>query len=360
MIPCMETNTQRLLHTFAALADLGQEIADTGDFEEMLRASFHLLLGSLAIRRGAVGEYDPAGNKLTLVAARGLGDAQHLALPFSAAHAKHLESVGSSLSLDVSTREAARFLEDHQQAFAPIGIAEIDLLVPLVVRERLIGVVLLGEKATGEKFTEEDLEIVGALARHIGVGIHSHRLLEEVEHKADENRRLYDGLRAIYKETVRAFAAAIDIKDRYTQGHSVRVGKYSEIIAREMGWTDDAVEGIAIAGYLHDIGKLIVDLNVLNSPERFNAKESKEMSRHPAAGYEILSPISHPYADIPLMARYHHERLDGNGYPDGLKGDEIPAGRKDRHAGGFIRRDDHRSALPQTSAARRRAGRLSR
>lgn len=321
----METNTQRLLHTFAALADLGQEIADTGDFEEMLRASFHLLLGSLAIRRGAVGEYNHVGKTLTLAAARGLGDVLELELPLSNEHARHLESLGSALSLDASKKEAARFLVDHQRAFPAV---EIDLLVPLVVRERLIGVVLLGEKATGEAFTEEDVEIVSALARHIGVGIHSHRLLEEVEHKADENRRLYDGLRTIYKETVHAFAAAIDIKDRYTQGHSVRVGKYSEIIAREMGWTDDAVEGIAIAGYLHDIGKLIVDLNVLNSPGRFNAKESKEMSRHPTAGYEILSPISHPYADIPLMARYHHERLDGNGYPDGLKGDEIPPGAK--------------------------------
>lgn len=321
----METNTQRLLHTFAALADLGQEIADTGDFEEMLRASFHLLLGSLAIRRGAVGEFDQEGNTLRLVAARGLGESQELVLPFSSEHAGRLASLRSALSLDNSKNEAARFLEDHQGAFAGV---EIDLLVPLVVRERLIGVVLLGEKATGEAFTEEDLEIVGTLARHIGVGIHSHRLLEELEHKADENRRLYDGLRTIYKETVHAFAAAIDIKDRYTQGHSVRVGKYSEIIAREMGWTDDAVEGIAIAGYLHDIGKLIVDLHVLNSPGRFNAKESKEMNRHPAAGYEILSPINHPYADIPLMARYHHERLDGNGYPDGLKGDEIPEGAK--------------------------------
>src|SRR5437660_2686812 len=321
----METNTQRLLHTFAALADLGQEIADTGDFEEMLRASFHLLLGSLAIRRGAVGEYDREESRLRLVAARGLGESQELVLPISIEHARHLASLGSSLSLDESRNEANRFLEDHQDGFASVAI---ELLLPLVVRDRLIGVVLLGEKATGEKFTEEDLQIVSALARHIGVGIHSHRLLEEVEHKADENRRLYDGLRAIYKETVHAFAAAIDIKDRYTQGHSVRVGKYSEIIAREMGWTDDAVEGIAIAGYLHDIGKLIVDLNVLNSPGRFNAKESKEMSRHPTAGYEILLPISHPYADIPLMARYHHERLDGNGYPDGLKGDEIPPGAK--------------------------------
>ena len=321
----METNTQRLLHTFAALADLGQEIADTGDFEEMLRASFHLLLGSLAIRRGAVGEYDPEHSQLRLIASRGLDGSRETLLPLRPQQARELASGGSALSLDDSKSWAERFLKDHQDAFASV---EIDLLVPLVVRERLIGVVLLGEKATGEKFTDEDVEIVGALARHIGVGIHSHRLLEEVEQKAEENRRLYDGLRTIYKETVHAFAAAIDIKDRYTQGHSVRVGKYSEIIAREMGWTDEAVEGIAIAGYLHDIGKLIVDLNVINSPERFNAKESKEMSRHPAAGYEILSPISHPYADIPLMARYHHERIDGNGYPDGLKGDEIPPGAK--------------------------------
>ncbi len=319
----MESNTQRLIHTFATLADLGQEIANTADFEEMLRASFHLLLGSLAIRRGAVCEYDRELEQLRFVAARGLGEKRVLALDHD--HARELASLGSALSLGDATKEAQRFLEDHQALLASV---EIDLLLPLVVRERLIGVVLLGEKASGEKYTEEDLEVVSALSRHIGVGIHSHRLLEEVESKAEENLRLYDGLRAIYKETVRAFAAAIDIKDRYTQGHSVRVGKYSEIIAREMGWSDEQVEGIAIAGYLHDIGKLIVDLTVINSPLRFNAKESKEMSRHPAAGYEILAPISHPYADIPLMARHHHERLDGNGYPDGLKGDQIPAGAR--------------------------------
>ena len=321
----METNTQRLIHTFGALADLGQEIANTQDFEEMLRNSFHLLLGSLAIRRGAVAEYDREIGRLRLIAVRGLGPSPTTDIPLSNEHARLLASSARALSLEDATKEAQRFLEDHKDTLSSV---EIDLLVPLIVRERLIGVVLLGEKASGEKFTEEDLEVVSALARHIGIGINSHRLLEEVESKADENRRLYDGLRAIYKETVRAFAAAIDIKDRYTQGHSVRVGKYSEIIAREMGWSDDEVEGIAIAGYLHDIGKLIVDLNVLNSTERFDASQSKEMSRHPAAGYEILSPISHPYADIPLMARHHHERIDGKGYPDGLKGDQIPAGAK--------------------------------
>ena len=320
----METNNQRLLHTFAALADLGQEIANTSDFEEMLRSSFHLLLGSVAIRRGAVAQHDRQRDVLRIITTRGLDDTPTKEITIGREHARSLASLGS-LTLADATAEAARFMEENPELFAT---AEIQLLLPLVVHERLIGVVLLGEKASGEKFTEEDLDTLSALARHIAVGINSHHLLAEVKRKAEENQHLYDGLRAIYKETVRAFAAAIDMKDRYTQGHSVRVGKYSEVIAREMGWTDDEVEGITIAGYLHDIGKLIVDLSVINSPERFSAKDSAEMSKHPAAGYEILSPITHPYADIPLMARYHHERIDGGGYPDGLKGEQIPAGAR--------------------------------
>jgi len=88
------------------------------------------------------------------------------------------------------------------------------------------------------------------------------------------------------------------------------------------------VEGIAIAGYLHDIGKLVVERDIINAPYRIDAKASNELNRHPAAGFEILSPIHHPYTDIPLMAKYHHERLDGRGYPEGLTGDQIPEGAK--------------------------------
>ncbi len=319
----MDTDNQRLLHTFAALADLGQEIANTSDFEEMLRSSFHLLLGSIAIRRGAVAQYHRQSDTLRIISARGL-DLPDIKLDIAREEAQRLAQIGTSLTLKQATSEADRFMEEHP----PFAASELQLLLPLVVHERLIGLVLLGEKASGEKFTEEDLQTLSALARHIAVGINSHHLLAEVKRKAEENQQLYDGLRKIYRETVHAFAAAIDIKDRYTQGHSVRVGKYSEVIAREMGWNDDEVEGITIAGYLHDIGKLIVDLSVINSPERFSAKDSKEMSRHPAAGYEILARINHPYAEIPLMARYHHERMDGNGYPDGLKGEEIPTGAR--------------------------------
>ena len=121
-----------------------------------------------------------------------------------------------------------------------------------------------------------------------------------------------------YADTVKAFATAIDCKDKYTEGHSVRVGKYSEILAQEIGYDENEIEGVAVAGYLHDVGKLTVERNIINAPYRINAKESAELNKHPAVGYEILMPIHHPYTDVPLAAKYHHERLDGRGYPDGF------------------------------------------
>jgi HD-GYP domain-containing protein (c-di-GMP phosphodiesterase class II) len=320
----MEPSTQKLIHTFGALADLGQEIAGRGDFNEMVRTSMHLLLGTLALRRGAVVECIDKG-ELRCVAIWGVGE--ELFKNFSVTEEEKQQFHNGELSelLLSNNAEANPFINRNRELLDQEGI---ELVLPMIVREEMTGLVLLGRKASGEDFSGDDFETIRAMVRHIGVGIHTHRLLEQVAQRAEENRRLYEELRSIYRATVRAFATAIDIKDKYTQGHSERVGRYSEIIAREMGWSEGEVEGIQIAGYLHDIGKLVVDRDIINAPYAINAKESSELNRHPAAGYEILAPINHPYADIPLMAKYHHERLDGRGYPDGLVDEQIPLGAK--------------------------------
>ena len=320
----MEPSTQKLIHTFGALADLGQEIAGTGDFNEMVRTSMHLLLGTLALRRGAVVECADSG-PLRCVALWGLND--------QAMNTFELDETEKSAFLGGEAKEFLvandstnnGFLNRHREQLTREGVA---IVLPMIVRGKVTGLVLLGGKASGEEFSTEDFETIRAMVRHIGVGIHTHRLLEQVAQRAEENRRLYEDLRAIYRDTVRAFAAAIDIKDKYTQGHSERVGRYSEIIARELGWSEEEVEGIQIAGYLHDVGKLVVDRDIINAPYHIDAKNSSDLNKHPAAGYEILAPINHPYADIPLMAKYHHERLDGRGYPDGLTDEQIPLGAK--------------------------------
>jgi HD-GYP domain-containing protein (c-di-GMP phosphodiesterase class II) len=321
----MELSTQKLIHTFGALADLGQEIAGRGDFNEMVRTSMHLLLGTLALRRGAVAECTTDSGELSCVAIWGLQPRLLTNLAINSSDRELFLTGDVSDFLVSNTETATGFVNRYRERLRE---DEIELILPMIVRDEVTGLVLLGRKASGEEFSSNDFETIRAMVRHIGVGIHNHRLVEQVAQRAEENRRLYDELRAIYSATVRAFAAAIDIKDKYTQGHSERVGRYSEIIAREMGWSEDEVEGIQIAGYLHDIGKLIVDRDIINAPYNINAKESSELNRHPAAGYEILAPINHPYADIPLMAKYHHERLDGRGYPDGLTDEQIPLGAK--------------------------------
>ena len=320
----MDQSNQQLIHTFGALADLGQEVANTSDFSEMVQTSMHLLLGTLGLRRGAVLECGP-NQQIGCVAIWGLQSEALSNLEIrDTDKAELLEAEMPALVVN-NTSTGAGFVSRYSQTLEATGI---ELVIPMAVRGELTGFVLLGGKASAEPFTVEDFETIKAMTRHIGVGIHTHRLLDQVAQRAEENRRLYEELRAIYRDTVRAFAAAIDIKDKYTQGHSERVGKYSEIIAREMGWSEEQVEGIQIAGYLHDVGKLVVDRDIINAPYHINAKQSSELSRHPSAGYEILSPINHPYADIPLMAKYHHERLDGRGYPDGLVDEQIPLGAK--------------------------------
>jgi response regulator RpfG family c-di-GMP phosphodiesterase len=311
----MAESLQKILHTFSALADLGQEVADTDDFCEMVQTSLQLLLGSLGIMRGAVAEYSDSGSMM-LVANRGLEFAADASWPLDTGSAEALRAGG----IQVMGEDASPF---------QLGVAtKIHGYVPLVAAGRLIGMVLLGAKASGDEYSDEDRIVISTIARQIAVGMRQRRLLEELAHRADENERLYDGLRTIYQETVRAFAAAIDCKDKYTQGHSQRVGKYSEIIARELGWSEERIEGAAVAGYLHDVGKLAVERDIINAPYYIDAKASSELNRHPAVGYQILSPIRHPYADIPQAAHFHHERLDGRGYPQGLSGDEIPIGVK--------------------------------
>ncbi len=316
----MAENQQKLIHTFGALAELGHEVSQKNNFQEMIRTSLHLLLGSLAIMRGGVARYSRFGHELNMLAVRGLGDDFPLSLTLCYEDERQFLTNGL-VPIEISQAKVLPFFQIYDRSFEK---KKIELLVPLVIRDEIVGVVLLGEKANGEPYSTYDKDIICAMARHIGVGIAQRNLMAELERRADENRRLYDDLRMTYKDTVKAFAKAIDCKDTYTEGHSVRVGKYSEIIAAELGWSSDQIEGAAVAGYLHDVGKLTVDRNIINAPYRINAKESAELNKHPAIGYEILLPIHHPYTDVPLAAKYHHERLDGRGYPDELEDREIP------------------------------------
>jgi HD-GYP domain-containing protein (c-di-GMP phosphodiesterase class II) len=142
------------------------------------------------------------------------------------------------------------------------------------------------------------------------------RFISDLQKSAEENRQLFIG-------TVKGLAAAIDGKDPYTRGHSERVSRFSVAIAQRMGLDDDECEKIRISALLHDVGKIGIDDNVLKKPAALTDEEYELMKKHPQKGYKIMSQIPAMKEFLPGMYM-HHEMVDGKGYPQGLKGDEIP------------------------------------
>ena len=127
----------------------------------------------------------------------------------------------------------------------------------------------------------------------------------------------------LFEDTATALVNAIDAKDQYSRGHSLRVAEYSKLIAEELDKDAEDCERIYYAALLHDVGKIGISDAIINKSGRLTPEEYGVIKQHPVMGNQILSSIrDYPY--ISIGAHYHHERYDGKGYPDGLKGEEIP------------------------------------
>ncbi len=160
-------------------------------------------------------------------------------------------------------------------------------------------------------------EVLKIRVRHTIDLVHLQRnLSEEVEKKTKENESLF-------MHVVSSLASAIDAKDTYTNGHSGRVAAYAREIAKRVGWKGKQLEDIYMMGLLHDVGKIGIPDAVINKPAKLTDEEYEIIKNHPVLGARILGNIK----EMPSLtkgARWHHERYDGKGYPDGLSGDDIP------------------------------------
>ncbi|MBR1816939.1 MAG: diguanylate cyclase [Lachnospiraceae bacterium] len=174
----------------------------------------------------------------------------------------------------------------------------------------------------------KDIEIQLALLFLCFLGSYlATRIYDEI-HKTNEkyNKELTERNRDIERmtmQTITTIANTIDAKDEYTRGHSRRVAEYSAAIAAELGMSEVEVSNIRIIGLLHDIGKISIPDSVLNKPGKLTNEEYQVMKGHTIAGAEILKDID-MISGLEIGAKYHHERIDGKGYPEGLSGDDIP------------------------------------
>jgi len=316
---------RKMLHNFSALTELAEEISSTHNFAEVTRASLHTLLGALAIPRGAIARYTSKPRQIKIVAARGIPEAVGKRIVVGRGEAERFAELDRPILIDDEKHRLADFFHRNEDLLFRLRVR---IAIPMLARGELMGLIFLSEKLTGQQISKEDLEIIGTISRSIAIAFYNQRLLVTLKRKAEENRRLYGEMRQIYLDTIRAFGAAIDLKDTYTSGHSDRVARYAKAIAREMGLVGQELERIGVAGYLHDIGKITVDRAIINNPRPLTEKEFSELNKHVSTGFEILSRIRRPWDEIAYMTKCHHEKVDGTGYPQGLRGDQIPLGSK--------------------------------
>ena len=183
------------------------------------------------------------------------------------------------------------------------------LFAPIVRGERQLGMIMAMEPTEGHEFDNIDATRMSNVANSAAVFL--------------ENFRLYGSLRQLFLGSMRALTSSIDAKDPYTCGHSERVALLSKKLAEIMGWSKARAERIYLCGLLHDIGKIGVPEAVLQKPGKLTAYEFELVKKHPVIGAKIIRGIQEMEDLIPGIL-HHHERLDGNGYPGGGRGEKIP------------------------------------
>lgn len=219
-------------------------------------------------------------------------------------------------------RLAKRIKQTIKDALYQMEIFQVVACIPSYFRRELVGVLLLGEKKNGRRFGSDELGFFSALASDVAMAIKNARLFQELELELEKKRRLFI-------HTTVALAAAIEAKDQFTHGHTARVTNLSIEIAKKMSekkgkaFNDKFFEDLHIASLLHDIGKIGIPEAILNKGGPLSQAEKDHIKQHPSVGMSILQPIKE-LQECLLGVKYHHERYDGSGYPDGLKGGEIP------------------------------------
>ena len=312
----------RLLFSISSLVDLGQEVTSSDNFSRRMKTALYVITGTFSVPKAALLRYNPQRYKLELLASKGLKDVDGISMQIKTIAVKAVEK-NEPHAINTSGRDA--FYGQSKDLFKK---TQAKTFIPLFAKDEFVGAIILGKRLSREGYLKTEKDVLKIIANQIAITLHNSNLFKSLSNKVNENKKLYENMRHIYNDTIKAFAAAIDAKDVYTKNHSFRVAKYAVAIARELGWKEKDVEAIYVAGLLHDIGKIIIDRKVLNKGGGLSLTEMSEIKKHPQISYNILSKINFPWKDLVYFVRHHHERVDGNGYPDSLTGADLSEGMK--------------------------------
>jgi putative nucleotidyltransferase with HDIG domain len=312
-------NLKKIFRTFEALTDLGPELTADRDFRQTARTMLTAVMEAAGAREAVLFSFGERPSLLTSVDGQGFALLpEPSVIPLLPRHIHTLTAAVGPVLLNSSTYDV--FLSSGGNVAPEL----FKCICPLKVRGKLVGVIALGRRPGEALYEEEALEAFQMLSHYVALVIQNHTLGQTLAQRVSENLRLLASLHGFYDNALEAFATAIDVKHVNIHGHSLRVGHYAQAIGEALGMDPSDVASLRSAGYLHDIGKVAVDKRLFEKASKLDAEEYKEMRDHTVVGHQIVSHVQFPWPQIPEIVRWHHERGDGSGYPDGLRGDEMP------------------------------------
>lgn len=295
-----------------ALLRAGHYLANVEKQEELLKNILTDTVAVLDAQRGAIALLSPTTNKLVLKAIETGFESNsklkptNLRIPYSDTIAQRCMAKGESILYKSS--DDSKNIEGPTGSISE-GVMESILCVVLRTPRKKLGILHLDRGPLQPDFTKDDLKLADALASHVSSGI--------------ECAMLLDKQRNLFLNTVTILAQAVELRDIYTGGHTHRVTAIAMLLAHEAKMNEDELEKIRTGTPLHDIGKIGIDDAILRKPSKLTPEESEIMKQHTTKGAAIVMLVPDLIDIIPIV-RSHHERWDGNGYPDGLKGEKIP------------------------------------
>lgn len=297
-----------LLSMLLSLQEKGVSHSGTVSREDFGRAVLQSACQLMKCSRGSVMLYDEAAGTLKIVAAKGPGPAQSQTLFLKPGEGVAGKAFQSAQAIFVPDPQ-----KDPRYVKGVAGDSQPFISLPLLVKSKPIGVLNLHADGSPEPFNDYAVKFLNILAGEAAVMLH--------------NLDLFDRLETFYLEMVKTLARAVDSKDAYTHEHSDRASLRARRLAAEMQLPDQMARYIEYAALLHDIGKIGIDESILLKPGKLTPEEYEQMKKHPVIGHQILAPVKF-LGPVAQMVLYHQEWYDGRGYPEGLKGEEIPLGAR--------------------------------
>ena len=299
---------ERAQRHLATLHRVSELLAEARDMRGLSDATLRAILEVTAADRAALvlRRRDPATGEAEVAAARWRSESDSAF------------TVSRTLVSDVIEKGVSTFANDaisddrfsERQSVIQQNVRSV-MCVPLRTADEILGALYADSLSGAGKFNEAELELLSAIGNQAGVALHRVRLMSELE------RLLFD--------TIRAIAATIDAKDGYTHRHSERVAMLARRLGAELKLKPEELDTVELSGLLHDVGKIAVPDAILNKSGRLTAEEFEEMKKHPGHGARILENIQNAAVKAVLPGvKHHHEKWDGTGYPDGLRGEDIP------------------------------------